>query len=296
MSNETIIIRYIETTGRCNMNCRICTPRIRNFDMDEEDYRRIIEINADILNGQAVWLDFNGEPLVDTHIFDRIRAIKAIGAQVRLSTNGTLLNTKTIDNLIRSNPDMVSVSIMTLDSSQYKEFHETDGFQLVLDNLLALKRLVNKEDAKITVQAVMIDLGDHKQSEHFINFFHSYGIDVALHKFTHRAKTVKNVYPHKVSTGIRKACEGRLQNLAILADCSVVLCCCDYVGRSAIGNLRDYGYSVKQLVAESKILRDFLLNQQNSFFSGICHDCDDWQYFQTNSTEEYVSLYFCNKR
>ena len=41
--NDEILIKYIETTSKCNYSCPICVPRTRNCHMDMEEFYSIID-------------------------------------------------------------------------------------------------------------------------------------------------------------------------------------------------------------------------------------------------------------
>ena len=288
---DTPVIRYLETTGRCNMRCSVCVDRVRNFDMPDDDFQQIFRTNRHLLEGQILWLDFNGEPLLDPRIISRIRALRLLGAQPRLSTNGLLLTEPMIRRLAEARPSMVSVSIMTLDREQYREYHGADCFDVVLGNLLFCKKVFDQMCVNIPVQAVKLDLGHAEENEAFIRFFHSHGIDVACHRFTNRTGAVRLDLSNSIPLSPRGKCVGRRQNVIVLANCNVVLCCCDYLGRASIGNLRDYEYSVERLLSQSPAYKEFAYNQEHDILSGICEKCGDWAYFQQNAKDEYVVLY-----
>ena len=289
MNDEDIIIRYIETTGRCNMRCPVCTKRIRNYDMPEEEYNFIVKRNKDLLKKQAVWLDFNGEPLMDKFIFERIKLLKLAGAEARISTNGVLLSEENIEKLIEAGHSMISVSVMTLDAQMYKIYRGSNDLALVLHNLLVLKQKADVSRKPIIIQAVKLDLKDKSENNKFIAYFHSLGIDVALHKFTNRAQNVILDLSEELPPLERHECVGLKQNIVILANCDVVTCCCDYCGNASIGNLKDYNYSVKQLVEQSGVFN--YPTKRKQLFLTVCEKCKDWLYYQKDTTEEYVELY-----
>lgn len=291
MESDAPIIRYIETTGRCNMHCPVCVDKIRNFDMRDSDFEQIVKINSHLLNGQALWLDFNGEPLLDPQLIRRIYMLYCCGAKPLFSTNGLLLTETMARNLAEAHPAMVSVSIMTLDREQYREYHGVDCFDIVLGNLLSCKKVFDQMGVNIPVQAVKLDLGHAEENEAFIRFFHSYGIDVACHRFTNRTGDVSLDLSKSKPLSPHGKCVGRRQNVIVLANCNVVLCCCDYLGRASIGNLRDYEYSVERLLSRSPAYKEFAYNQEHNIFSGICEKCGDWAYFQQDAKDEYVTLY-----
>lgn len=290
-----IEIKYFETTGMCNYKCPICTERTRDFFMEVDVFYKLVDKNYYLFNENGVWLDFDGEPLVDPYFFDRVKYLKKKGVKVRLSTNGSLLNEKSRLALIDSGIDYVVVSVSTLNRDTYKSIRGVDNLDKVLNNLFALKEEIDSQNAPTEVQAVMIDTCDGFNRNEFIQYFHEKGIHVALHNFTNRAETIKmdlsteskNMHDYSIERGL---CIDLSTNVGILCNCEVVTCCCDFNGRNSLGNLKDYDYSVEALLANGKL--DELKKQlENHVYLGACADCSDWIYHQKGSKERYVTVY-----
>ena len=294
---DELLIKYIETTSRCNYSCPICVPRTRNCDLDMDEFYEIIDNNLDVFYKKAIWLDFNGEPLVDPYFFDRVKYMHSKGINTRISTNGALLNEENRYKIASSEISYVVVSIGTLNPIKYKEIRGIDNLSKVLDNLIQLKKCVDKLHSKTELQAVMIDTGADLDREEFIRYFHNLGINVAFHNFTNRAKSINmdiNPKNRNYSKYKRGECKGLRSNIIILSKCEVVTCCSDFLAKNSLGNLRDYDYSVKKLVENGK-LDQLISNLKNHIYKGACQNCSDWIYYQENSTEEYVTVYPVNK-
>lgn len=293
--NQRLIIRYIETTGKCNYNCPMCVCRNRNNDMSERDFYSIITENRELLNGQRTWLDFCGEPLMDPFLFERIQLLCSVGTIVQLSTNGALLeDDEMIRKLVESGVDYIVVSIPSLNPKTYKELRGVDNLDQILCNLFKLREYIAKSNYIVQLQAVAVDFGNDFDAEEYVNFFHNKGIHVAIHQFTNRAHNsqIKNHTSPNLSME-RKECLGLKQNIAILSNCEVVTCCCDFLGENSLGNLRDFGYSVTELVKNSN-LDKMIDDQKHRIYNDFCQKCEDWIYHQKTSNVEYVKLYPCN--
>lgn len=292
--NNPPIIRYLETTSKCNYNCPICVEKNRSNNMIDHDFYSIVNHNRLLLCNQRIWVDFCGEPLMDPHIFKRINFLNSIGAKVQLSTNGSLLDSEcNIQKLVESGIDYIVVSIPSLNNEIYKKLRGVDDLDKVLFNLFLLKKYIDESKSSVQLQAVGIDIGRMFDSDKYIKFFHERGIHVAIHQFTNRAHNSRidiptiNDFPP-----IRNECIGRKQNLAILSNCEVVTCSCDFLGENSLGNLRNYNYSVTELIAASH-LDNMIQLQKKNIFTPFCQKCDDWVYYQRESIKEYVKLYTC---
>lgn len=80
-------------TNRCNFNCYFCSCRDRYRD-EELDYGVFLKImkKSKIIGCQAVTITGGGEPLMHPKIGQMINAIKELGMEVSLTTNGVLLS------------------------------------------------------------------------------------------------------------------------------------------------------------------------------------------------------------
>lgn len=295
--DEEILIKYIETTSKCNYSCPICVQRTRNCHMDMNDFYSIIDNNLDLFYKKAIWMDFNGEPLVDPYFFDRIKYMHSKGINTRISTNGALLNEENRMKMVNSGISYVVVSIGTLNPELYKQIRGVDNLSNVLNNLIELKKCIDKVGAKTELQAVMIDTGGSLNRDEFIEYFHKLGINVAFHNFTNRSKSIEmdiNPKDRDFSKYTRGECKGLKSNIIILSNCEVVNCCCDLLAQNSLGNLRDYDYSVKKLVENGK-LDKIISNLKNHIYNGACKNCSDWIYYQEGADEEYVTVYLVKK-
>lgn len=295
--DDEILIKYIETTSKCNYSCPICVPRTRNCTMNMDEFCKIIDNNLDLFYKKAIWMDFDGEPLVDSYFFDRVKYMHSKGINTRLSTNGALLNEENRVKMATSGISYVVVSIGTLNQKVYKQIRGIDNLSNVLNNLIELKKYIDKVNSKTELQAVMIDTGENLNRQDFIDYFHNLGINVAFHNFTNRSKSISlDINPKKrdFKQYKRGICQGLRKNIIILSNCEIVTCCCDLLGKNSLGNLRDYDYSVKKLVENGK-LDKIISDLEKGKYYGTCKDCSDWIYYQKDSKEEYVTVYPVNK-
>lgn len=280
-------IRYIETTGRCNLTCPFCVDRFRNFDMDDDLFYNIVDNNLECMKGQWLWLDFNGEPLLDTEIFERIRYLEDRGIKTQITTNGIILDEDAMIKLIDSRLEYIAISVLSLNPSIYKELRGLGNNEKIVNRVRQLKHLVDEKNSKLEIQAVAIDY-PRNDLEEFVKYFHSIGVHVGIHRFTNRVHDIHLNYNVCNETKMNRGeCIGIEDNLIVLSNGEVVFCCCDFRGRSSLGNLKDYNYSIAELM-ENGVLKDIISNQKNGIFKGICKECTDWIYHQQESTVEYV--------
>lgn len=288
-----IEINNLELTSICNYKCPICVTRSRGSHMDMDEFYKIVDNNYHLFNKNGVWLHFYGEPLTNPNFVECVKYIRSKGAKTRISTNGSLLDDRRREAIANSGLEYVVVSISTLDRETYKRTRGCDRLPQVLDNLFKFKKYIDDHNLPTEVQAVMIDTENGKGKDEFIKFFHDHGIHAAFHNFTNRADSVnldlfsESNHDYSVKRGL---CVDLEKRIGILSDCNIITCFCDFEAKNALGNLRDYDYSLEKLLKNGK-LDEIKENLRQGKYLGACEKCSDWIYYQENSTEKYVTVY-----
>ena len=105
---------YLEPTSICNLNCRTC---FRNNWFNEKQGMMSDEVLQNVytyLNKsnelQSVMLAGMGEPLLHKKTVEIVNQISSSGKKAEILTNGTLLDEKTSDALIRAGLDTLWIS------------------------------------------------------------------------------------------------------------------------------------------------------------------------------------------
>ena len=135
---------YIEPTDQCNISCRTC---IRNgWDeslgrMTEETFERILDGAQKISPIPTIFFAGLGEPLFHKQTVAWIARAKAIGAQVELITNGTMLTEKRSRQLIESGLDVIWVSIDGATPESYADVRLGAQLPKVVANLSRFRKM-----------------------------------------------------------------------------------------------------------------------------------------------------------
>lgn len=93
---------YFELTNRCNLRCKYCynwsgDPPSRELSFDS--VVRLIDILVD--RNEAVLISLGGgEPLLREDCLDIAERAVALGAQVKILTNGTTLDRKKVERIV----------------------------------------------------------------------------------------------------------------------------------------------------------------------------------------------------
>jgi MoaA/NifB/PqqE/SkfB family radical SAM enzyme len=135
---------YVEPTDQCNIACRTC---IRNgWDeslgrMSDETFDRILQGVQQMSPMPTVFFGGLGEPLFHKHTVDWIARAKAVGAQVELITNGTMLTEKRSRQIIEAGLDVLWVSIDGATPESYADVRLGAHLPKVLANLARFREL-----------------------------------------------------------------------------------------------------------------------------------------------------------
>lgn len=145
---------YIEPTSRCNLSCRTC---IRNTweepmgDMDEATFNRLAGQLARFPHLESVMFGGFGEPTAHPRILEMVRAVKALGLRVEMTTNATLLDDALIEGLLRERLDTLWVSLDGTTEESFETIREGASFPLVLENVERLARRNGRDGHTIEI-------------------------------------------------------------------------------------------------------------------------------------------------
>lgn len=138
--------RYIdiELTNQCNFRCLMCfgtaykIKRQKGY-MENAVFNKILK-EVKFYKTPVRFIRC-GEPLLHPSALDYIREAKKAGCIVHLTTNGSLLNEKIIDELLRIPLDSIKFSFQGIDRETYKEMRNIDFY----DELMEIIKLFHKK-------------------------------------------------------------------------------------------------------------------------------------------------------
>lgn len=141
----------IESAATCNFSCAECplterkTRRTNTF-MSCDTFQQTL---STLMPGTFYLnLYFQGEPLLDPKIDERITVAKKKKLFVSISTNGSLLNKKMATKLIDSGLDKIIISIDATTAKTYEQYRIGGDFDLLMENLDTLVQLKKKKKSK----------------------------------------------------------------------------------------------------------------------------------------------------
>ncbi|MFL0245857.1 radical SAM/SPASM domain-containing protein [Candidatus Clostridium stratigraminis] len=274
---------YIEITNVCNLSCDFCpvTERKPEFMSLETFEKILIDIKP---YSTFIYLHVKGEPLLHPKIDEFLQISEAYGFKVNLTTNGTLIG-KVKNKIINKKAlRQINFSLHSFDANEtdftleaYLNSIISFTLEAVKNNIIVSYRLWNLEE----------EVKSLEKNRHILNIieeaFHlDYKIEEKLLE-SRGVKLLENVYLNAASrfnwpqndleqsdtTGF---CYGLRDQIAILADGTVVPCCLDGEGIINLGNIHTTNF--KDIIKGSRAatIYDGFSNRQ--VIEDLCKKCD----------------------
>lgn len=172
---------FLDPSGACNFKCNFCPcnnseylKEERHKIMDMPLFKKIID---DIVTFEEqvkiIYLNGFGEPLLNAELIAMIKYIKEKNAcrEIRLTTNGYLLNPKINKKIVESGIDLIRISIEALNSEDYKKI---TGINVNVEKLMAnIKDLYLKSRGKCKISAKIVNatLKNQEDKNIFLKMF-----------------------------------------------------------------------------------------------------------------------------
>lgn len=138
----------VGTTSFCNLHCIQC-PREghdgNRIPFDEHlDLPYYEGLQPLLERAKDVSLYGLGEPLIDRRYFEKVRYVVSYGADVSLSTNGTLMDEARCRELIESGVKSVGISLDASCEATFARVRPPGGLTKIVENIQCLTRLKNE--------------------------------------------------------------------------------------------------------------------------------------------------------
>jgi radical SAM protein with 4Fe4S-binding SPASM domain len=228
----------IESTNACNLRCTMCMRNFMTEDigyMDWELFKRIIDEGA--RHGlPSIKLNYRGEPLMHPRIVDMVRYAKEKGVMdVQFNTNGLLLTGDLARKLIEAGLDRIIFSFDGATKETYEKIRTGSDFERVVGNIRRFVEIRDSMGSKkpcVRVQMVKMDENEH-EIERFIDMWVPVANRVAVSTKREPGGTEREV--------VHFPCPQLWQRIMVCWDGEVRVCCGDWGGKIAMGNIKDSG-------------------------------------------------------
>ena len=289
-------VLMIEPTNRCNFSCSLCVlgsglDKRAPVDLSFDVYKATI----DNLEDRLIWvmLYIQGEPFLHKDIFKMIAYAKAKKIFVSLSTNGYLLDTNNINQVLDSGLDHITVSLDAAREDTFKNYKKIDAFEKIVNNIKALVNQRNKTrrlNPCICLQMIVIKDNEEEIGE-FFNLAKEAGVDEVFVKparidclskrfvdfLPSNKKYIRPVYLEP--KGIPKRCLKPWISFVINSAGVASPCCEDVLPAYPVGNIFD---DTIDMIWNGQRMKDFRHSLSKKMENNqICKDCSFNVFFRS---------------
>jgi len=239
---------WIEPASICNLKCIMCLnkdmPPAEKGVMDWNLYTGLIDEAKNYV--YDVYLHHRGEPLLNPRLPQMLRYAKKAGLKVKFHTNGTIMTPELSEEILKSQPDLVSFSVDGFTRETYEKIRVNADFQKTMENIscfLELRKKLGLEKPYTIIEEIsfpqFITGADGANREKFSEHFRKLGLDELIFK------KLYNWAGYLKMDGLEKgemtytACTFPWYASVILWDGTVSPCPQDYYGRIKLGNIRE---------------------------------------------------------
>lgn len=264
---------YVEITNYCNLACSFCSKDLRDKrEMSVNEFKEIIGKIKDYTDN--IYLHVKGEPLLHSHLDEILSICDENMINVRLTTNGTLLNNKK-EILLKHNFKQINVSL-----------HNENNIPSYFDDVFnTCDELSNKATIIYriwTLQTLNLDKLSTKIVDRINNH---YQLSTNIVDKIMKEKNIKisnNIYIDKdyefnwPKITNKKSdigtCLGTKTHIAILSNGNITPCCLDSEGIIKLGNIFKDNLSD---VISSKLFKEINNGfKNNKIVCDLCKSCN----------------------
>ncbi len=277
---------WIETSSRCNLECRLCInrnlPSDEKKDMELELFRKIIDQAKDYV--YEVNLFHRGEPLLNQDIAEMAEYAAAGKIKTRLYTNGVLLTPQLSERLILSGLDLITFSFDGYTKDVYEKNRCGAVYEETLENItcfLKIKRRLGLKKPSVYFLTMEYDNNTSPdnfsiQKKEFLKRFEGLPLDGLATRTPHNwggSLDIGMLLETKKTGAKLSACTFPWYALAIFSDGRVTPCPQDFLGRLIVG---DVNLESVESIFNNEKMQDIRKSFKNKDIEDlkICANCD----------------------
>ncbi len=288
----------LQTINACQASCLMCPyPVYKNVHprgrMDDDLFEKVTAEIAERSEIETFIPMLQNEPLLDKHIFDKVKRFKERTAgrvRVELVTNGAFLSAENIDRIRESKLDLLDISLDAVSRDVYEKIR----IGLDYDEVLAgVERAIA---ADLPATSIFVRLVKQKENAHEVEAFASHwrqrGVPVfiytahnrvgAVASFEEKVRLPEREIPvlHKIGRRIARAylrhCPVPFTMTNILHNGDMLMCVHDWGRKEVIGNVRDA--TIAELWNGPR-MREIRARVSERDYEALpaCRDCSIWR-------------------
>ena len=224
-----------ETTITCGGNCPHCPQKHATRDCQIISLDLVQKISDELTGSGVVYRPYiAGEPLADPRMPAIVRGLKQDAtATVELHSNGLFLSREVGNELLRAGLDVMRLSIDGHWTATKEKARPGLDHRRVAANAVQFLRAARDKDTHVEVRMIEDYAKDDEEKRLYRLRWTDLGADVVF--------TSLYSWPWSGQVGIEASCPKIKDEMFILCDGRVVLCCWDIRARQVVGNIYDEG-------------------------------------------------------
>lgn len=232
------IYMVIEPSSFCNLRFIMCFQNDDNLrkqggSMDVDLWKKVID-EASRNGCGALTIAGRGEPLIHKDIIEMLDYLKDNFFEVKLNTNGLLMNDDIIRSILRNNICVV-FSAEGSNETEYSSIRKGGDFNILVANIKRFHQLREIEFPNSTSRTRICGVAfDSIDSSKYYEFWKELVDEVAITQYEERKDTYNN---QRTEQGSR--CARLWQRVYIWWDGAVSPCDVDYLKKLTMGNAKD---------------------------------------------------------
>ncbi len=273
---------YIEITNVCNLNCGFCIKDNRKKrEMSIDEFETILK-KIDKYT-KYIYLHVKGEPLIHNNLDKILSLANKYNKYVNITTNGVFLKEK-VDILKKYN------NIRQINISLHSENNKTNYIEDIMEAVDELKNIFvvyrfwtlkdNKLDNRMIKYLEKLKDKYNIDNENYNEIINGSNIKIGNNIYISKDKefewpNVNNNYCNEYGF-----CYGLKNQIGILVDGTITICCLDSFGISNLGNIfNDDMDSIITSDIVKKIIKGF---NDRKVYLDICKHCSYKERFNKN--------------
>ena len=273
---------YIEITNICNLNCSFCIKDNRmKKEMSIDEFETVLKKIDKYTD--YIYLHVKGEPLIHNKLDEILSLTNKYKKYVNITTNGVLLKNKI--NILKKYNNIRQINI-SLHSENNKDNYIDDILDAVdeLKTIFIVYRFWTLKDNKL----------DNKMLEYLSKIKEKYNINNELYNEIINGNNLKisnNIYINKdkefewpdISNNYYNEngfCYGLKNQIGVLVDGTITICCLDSFGVSNLGNI--FNDDIEIIMNSEKVKNIIKGFNNRKVYLDICKHCSYKERFNKN--------------
>lgn len=238
----------IETTNRCNLNCKLCNHSEMKREKRDMSFKTFLKIMGELPRVRHITFDLGGEPLLNPATLKMVTYARKKGIKTFFSTNGYFLE-ENVDEILYSGLDKILIDLDGTTKKSYEFYRVGSDFEKVKRGIKLLCQEKKRRRLKkplITIGFLVMKTNEH-QIEDMKKLFKELGADELLLKSLHYSWDSKDSMKKFIPKNKRfvretidnsKPCSWS-KRIVVLSNGDITSCCYDILGENVFGDVSD---------------------------------------------------------